>query len=73
LIRANFPHFFTSIVTLKNQSLINYGGIPFELRAKQPNAQTLEAIQELEAGKGHSADDVDQLFKALGVGNDLNV
>ena len=54
-------------------AVINYGGIPFELRSKQPNAQTLEAIRELEAGKGHSADDVDQLFKDLGVGKDLNV
>ena len=60
-------------IKLFAKAVINYGGIPFELRSKQPNAQTMEAIQELEAGKGHSADDVDQLFKELGVGNDLNV
>lgn len=60
-------------IKLFAKAVINYGGIPFELRAKQPNAQTLEAIQELEAGKGHSAEDVEQLFKDLGVGSDLNV
>ena len=60
-------------IKLFAKAVINYGGIPFELRSKQPNVQTMEAIQELEVGKGHSAGDVDQLFKALGVGSDLNV
>ena len=60
-------------IKLFAKAVINYGGIPFELRSKQPNAQTLEAIQELDAGKGHSADDVSQLFKQLGVDKDVNV
>ena len=49
------------------KAVINYGGIPFELRSRTPNAKTLEAIQELENGKGNKADDVKALFKELGV------
>ncbi len=48
------------------KAVINYGGIPFELRAKTPNAQSLAAIQELESGKGNTVDDVNQLFQELG-------
>lgn len=49
------------------KAVVNYGGIPFELRSKKPNTKTLEAIQELENGKANKADDVSQLFKELGV------
>jgi DNA-damage-inducible protein J len=31
-------------------AVINHGGIPFEVKAKQPNNQTLQAMQQ---GKGH--------------------
>ena len=55
------------------KAVINYGGIPFELRSKQPNAQSLEAIQELEDGKGHSASDMKHLFSELGVGDTSDV
>ncbi len=54
-------------IKLFAKAVINYGGIPFELRSKTPNSKTLEAIQELENGKGNSADDINQLFQELGV------
>ncbi len=54
-------------IKLFAKAVINYGGIPFELRAKTPNSKTLEAIQELENGNENSADDVNQLYQALGV------
>jgi len=49
------------------KAVINYGGIPFELKAKTPNALTASAIEELEAGKGHKAETVDELFEDLGI------
>jgi DNA-damage-inducible protein J len=52
-------------IKLFAKAVINYGGIPFELKAKQPNADTLAAIQELEQGKGHKATDINQLFNEL--------
>ncbi len=54
-------------IKLFAKAVINYGGIPFELRSKTPNPKTLEAIQELESGNGNTADDVNQLFQELGV------
>jgi DNA-damage-inducible protein J len=78
--KAAFTHICDEIglspsqaIKLFAKAVINHGGIPFELRAKQPNAQTQEAIEELEAGKDHSATDVDQLFQTLGVSSDLSV
>ncbi len=49
------------------KAVINYGGIPFELRSRTPNSSTLEAIQELENGAGNTAKDLEQLFHELGV------
>lgn len=49
------------------KAVINYGGIPFELKAKTPNALTASAINELEAGKGQKAESIEELF------NDLNM
>ena len=49
------------------KAVINYGGIPFELKAKTPNALTAAAITELEAGKGQTAESIDELL------NDLNM
>lgn len=40
------------------KAVINYGGIPFELKAKTPNNLTTAAIEELEAGKGNTASSV---------------
>ena len=53
-------------IKLFAKAVINYGGIPFELRSKTPNSKTLAAIQELDSGNGNTADDVNQLFQELG-------
>ena len=55
------------------KAVINYGGIPFELKTKQPSAQTLAAIEELEQGKSHTASDVNELLKELGHGQLDNI
>jgi DNA-damage-inducible protein J len=55
------------------KAVINHGGIPFDVIAKQPNSITLNAIQELENGLGNKANDVQQLFKKLGEGKLDNV
>jgi DNA-damage-inducible protein J len=49
------------------KAVINYGGIPFELKAKKPNTITAAAITELESGQGNSAHNIEELF------NDLNI
>ena len=56
-------------IKLFAKAVISYGGIPFELRSKQPSSQTIHAIQELESGKGIHATDAEQLFEDLGVDN----
>lgn len=48
------------------KAVINHGGIPFELKAKTPNAVTASAIDELEAGKGHKVETAEELFNELG-------
>ncbi|HAO24368.1 MAG TPA: type II toxin-antitoxin system antitoxin, RelB/DinJ family [Methylophaga sp.] len=55
-------------IKLFAKAVINYGGIPFELRMKQPNATTAAAIAELEMGKANSASDIETLFKELNIG-----
>ncbi len=49
------------------KAVINYGGIPFELKAPTPNATTISAIKELESGQANSVDTVEELFDELGV------
>ncbi len=55
-------------IKLFAKAVINYGGIPFELKAKQPNSLTATAIAELESGKGNTAANVDELFNDLNIG-----
>jgi len=43
------------------RAVINHGGIPFELKARQPNEITATAIQELVEGKGHRSKSVDEI------------
>ena len=50
------------------KAVINHGGIPFELKARTPNASTAAAINELESGNGHKAQSVEQLFSDLEAG-----
>jgi DNA-damage-inducible protein J len=52
-------------IKLFARAVINYGGIPFELKAKQPNADTASAILELSQGKGHKAESVTNLIAEL--------
>ncbi|MBN4053048.1 type II toxin-antitoxin system RelB/DinJ family antitoxin, partial [Gammaproteobacteria bacterium AH-315-K14] len=40
-------------IKLFAKAVINYGGIPFDIKVRQPNSRTFDAIQELEQGKGH--------------------
>jgi len=44
------------------KAVINYGGIPFELKAKTLNTLTTSAIDELESGNGNKAETVEELF-----------
>ena len=55
-------------IKLFAKAVINYGGIPFELKAKQPNEVTAAAIAELETGKASTAKDIKALYSELGIG-----
>jgi DNA-damage-inducible protein J len=44
------------------QQTVNSGGLPFRPTAKTPNAETLEAISELEDGGGQSFKTTSELF-----------
>ncbi|MBM95178.1 MAG: type II toxin-antitoxin system antitoxin, RelB/DinJ family [Oceanospirillaceae bacterium] len=52
-------------IKLFTRAVINHGGIPFELKARQPNNTTAAAIAELEAGQAHTAKNVDELLRDL--------
>ena len=54
-------------IKLFAKAVINYGGIPFELKTKQPNKITVQAIQELEEGKGYKSSSTSELFNDLQV------
>ncbi|MCK5729389.1 MAG: type II toxin-antitoxin system RelB/DinJ family antitoxin [Methylococcales bacterium] len=54
-------------IKLFAKAVINYGGIPFELKTKQPNIITVQAIQELEDGKGHKVRGTSELLDDLHV------
>lgn len=52
-------------IKLFARAVINYGGIPFEVRAPQPNETSALAMKELEERKGHRAESLDSLFAEL--------
>ena len=54
-------------IKLFAKAVINHGGIPFELKIRQPNKITVQAIQELEEGKGHKTNNTSELFNDLQV------
>ena len=54
-------------IKLFAKAVINYGGTPSELKSKQPNKITIQAMQELEEGKGHRASSTSDLFTGLQV------
>lgn len=49
-------------IKLLLKQCINHGGIPFEIKAKQPNATTIAAIMELENNQGKSFKNAKELF-----------
>ncbi|MBE0494632.1 MAG: type II toxin-antitoxin system RelB/DinJ family antitoxin [Thiomicrospira sp.] len=52
-------------IKLFARAVINYGGIPFELKARQPNETTIAAIQELTQGLGHKSESVGAMLDEL--------
>jgi len=52
-------------IKLFAKAVINYGGIPFELKVKQPNQLTVQAIEELTNGNGYKAENTSELFDDL--------
>ncbi len=57
-------------IKLFAKAVINYGGIPFELKRKQPNLITQQAMKEADERKVHKANSTKDLFETLGV--DIN-
>ncbi|OED44514.1 damage-inducible protein J [Endozoicomonas sp. (ex Bugula neritina AB1)] len=60
-------------IKLFAKAVINHGGIPFELRVRQPNNETCTAMTELADGKGHKADSLNSLLNGLTEGKVNNV
>ena len=52
-------------IKLFAKAVINHGGIPFELKAKQPNSVSIAAMQELTQGQGHKVANTQALFDEL--------
>lgn len=48
-------------IKLFAKAVINHGGIPFELKTVQPNAQTQAAMRELTQDQGHPIRSLDDL------------
>ena len=44
------------------KQVVNSGGLPFQPTAKTPNAETVEAMIELEKGGGQEFQTTDELF-----------
>lgn len=42
--------------------IVNYGGLPFEMRMKVPNSETLQAMEEVKNGGGKRYKTADNLF-----------
>jgi DNA-damage-inducible protein J len=45
------------------QQAVNSGGLPFQPTAKMPNAETTQAMTELEDGGGETFETTDELFE----------
>ncbi|RAU16434.1 type II toxin-antitoxin system antitoxin, RelB/DinJ family [Nitrincola tibetensis] len=54
------------------RAVINHGGIPFELKARQPNEKTAAAINELVEGQGKKCTSVDDMLNELTEGKVRN-
>jgi DNA-damage-inducible protein J len=44
--------------------IVSHGGLPFDMRIKQPNQKTQEALEELEKGGGIRHKNTSDMFKA---------
>ncbi|PJE77904.1 hypothetical protein CI610_03163 [invertebrate metagenome] len=60
-------------IKLFAHAVINHGGIPFELKVRQPNQESIAAMGELVSGQGHTAESIDSLFNTLTDGKVSNV
>ena len=49
------------------KAVINYGGIPFELKSPRPNSESVKAMNELINNNGDQVSNTAELFKDLGV------
>ena len=49
------------------QQSVNVGGLPFRPTAKQPNVETIEALEELAQGKGKKFQSTKAFYKDLGI------
>jgi DNA-damage-inducible protein J len=49
------------------QQTVNSGGIPFSIKAKQPNATTRKAMRDVEEGKVTRYNDTKEFYKDLGI------
>ena len=47
------------------QQSVNMGGLPFQPKAKTPNADTIEAMKEIESGQGTRYSNAKALFNDL--------
>lgn len=52
-------------IKLFARAVINYGGIPFELKVRQPNEKTVAAMSELIRGEAQKAESVEALMSEL--------
>lgn len=71
-LKVEFTHICAEVglspsqaIKLFAKAVITHGGIPFELKAKQPNKLSIQAMLELEQGKGHKAENSRALFEEL--------
>jgi len=46
---------------------INVGGMPFQPMSKQPNAETIAAMEELANGGGERSKNTKEMFEKLGI------
>lgn len=60
-------------IKLFARAVINYGGIPFELKIRQPNGKTIGAMNELIRGEGQQAESIEVLIAELTEGQHNHV
>ncbi len=73
-LKVEFTHICSEVglspsqaIKLFAKAVINHGGIPFELKVKQPNSVSTEAMQALVQGQGHKTTNTGTLFAELDI------